>query len=194
MTSGDGYMQFTGTPGEFTYRMAGLSHGDADLTYPDIDYAIFIAYDQVYVYEDGNPKFGPVSYAYGTGATFKVAVESGVVKYYMNSTLLYTSTATPTYPLVVDTALDQNASTIASTVISGSLSGGSNQAPTAVITGPSTGTPGQSLTFDGTSSSDLDGTIASYAWTINGTAAGNEFDVVTYFRNGWHLHGWTYGH
>jgi hypothetical protein len=40
-----------------------------------------------------------------------VAVEGGVVKYYRNSTLVYTSTVTPQYPLLVDTSLNtQNAS------------------------------------------------------------------------------------
>jgi RHS repeat-associated protein len=36
----------------------------------------------------------------------KVAVEGGVVKYYRNSTLLYTSTVAPTYPLQVDASLN----------------------------------------------------------------------------------------
>ena len=44
-----------------------------------------------------------------------------MVKYRKNGTLLYTSTVTPSYPLLVDTALYSNGSTI-SVVISGNLS------------------------------------------------------------------------
>jgi len=35
-----------------------------------------------------------------------VGVENGVVKYYRNGSLLYTSTVAPTYPLQVDTSLN----------------------------------------------------------------------------------------
>ncbi len=41
-----------------------------------------------------------------------------------------------------------------------------NQEPTAVISGPTIGLVGDSLTFDGSNSSDLDGTIASYNWVF----------------------------
>jgi hypothetical protein len=43
-----------------------------------------------------------------------------------------------------------------------------NQAPTAVISGPTSGTQGATLTFNGSGSSDPDGSISSYAWTIEG--------------------------
>src|SRR5438876_6107443 len=46
------------------------------------------------------------SVTYSVPDRFKVAVESGVVKYYRNCTLLYTSTVAPTYPLQVDTSLN----------------------------------------------------------------------------------------
>jgi PKD repeat protein len=44
--------------------------------------------------------------------------------------------------------------------------GGANQAPVAQFTGPTTGTVGTPVTFNGTGSTDADGTIASYAWTF----------------------------
>jgi PKD repeat protein len=43
-----------------------------------------------------------------------------------------------------------------------------NQAPTAMINGPNSGNEGDSLTFDGSGSSDPDGSISSYSWTIEG--------------------------
>ncbi|MEQ8278069.1 MAG: PKD domain-containing protein [Deltaproteobacteria bacterium] len=47
-----------------------------------------------------------------------------------------------------------------------------NQMPSAVIMGPARGLPGETLAFDGTSSSDADGSIVAYRWTFGdgGTA------------------------
>jgi exonuclease III len=39
------------------------------------------------------------------GDLFKIAIEGGVVKYYKNQTLVYTSQMIPTFPLIVDTSL-----------------------------------------------------------------------------------------
>jgi len=40
-----------------------------------------------------------------SGDHLRVAVEGGVVRYYRNGTLLYTSSVTPAYPLLVDSAV-----------------------------------------------------------------------------------------
>ena len=48
-----------------------------------------------------------------------MAVEGGVVKYYRNGTLLYTSTVAPTYPLQVDTSLNTVNAGVYNVVISG---------------------------------------------------------------------------
>lgn len=47
-----------------------------------------------------------------------------------------------------------------------STGGGANQAPTAVVTGPSAGAVGAALSFSGSQSSDPDGSIASYGWNF----------------------------
>jgi DNA/RNA endonuclease G (NUC1) len=47
-----------------------------------------------------------------------------------------------------------------------------NCAPNAVIAGPLGGDEGQTLTFDGSGSSDVDGGQLSYQWSVNGTVAG----------------------
>jgi PKD repeat protein len=60
-----------------------------------------------------------------------------------------------------------------------------NQPPTAVITGPSTGETGASLSFSGSSSSDSDGSIQSYAWSFgNGATATGASAQVTYATAG----------
>lgn len=49
-----------------------------------------------------------------------------------------------------------------------SRGGPTNQSPTALITGPSRGSPGERLTFDGSTSTDADGMIVAYRWDLEG--------------------------
>ena len=85
--------------------MFGLSHGDTDGSYADIDYALFTypATGQVMVFEGGAYRgtFG----TYAAGDVLAVTVEDGVVSYWRNGALLYTSSAAPVYPLVLDVSL-----------------------------------------------------------------------------------------
>jgi hypothetical protein len=88
-----------------SYVMFGLSHGDTDGSYADIDYALY-AYPptgDVRVYENGVSRgaFGP----YSPGDVLRVSVEDGVVSYLKNGSLLYTSLTNATYPLVLDVSL-----------------------------------------------------------------------------------------
>jgi hypothetical protein len=41
-----------------------------------------------------------------TGAVYTIAVEGGLVKYYEDGALKYTSATAPTYPLVLDATID----------------------------------------------------------------------------------------
>lgn len=119
IASGDGYVEFTATENN-TYRMCGLSNGDSNQVYTDIDFAIYPAADgNVYIYEGGVYKgwFG----AYSPGNRFRVSVESGVVKYWKNGALFYTSAVAPTYPLLVDTSLYSPGSTVTNATIAGNL-------------------------------------------------------------------------
>ena len=102
LQSGDGYAEFTATS-RTTWSMLGLSNGNANASYTDIDFAIAAGNGSVYVYESGTSRgsFG----TYAIGDRLRAAVEGGVVRYRKNGTLLYTSALTPQYPLLVDTAL-----------------------------------------------------------------------------------------
>jgi hypothetical protein len=62
------------------------------------------------VFESGSIKGNYVTYQ--AGDHFRIAVESGVVKYLKNGTVFYTSDVRPSYPLIVDTSLYTNGSTI----------------------------------------------------------------------------------
>ncbi len=88
-----------------TYVMFGLSHGDTDGGYADIDFALFTcpATGEVMVFEGGAYRgtFG----SYAAGDVLAVAIEDGAVSYRRNGALLYTSSAAPVYPLVLDLSL-----------------------------------------------------------------------------------------
>jgi len=53
-----------------------------------------------------------------------------------------------------------------------------NQLPTAVVTGPTTGTAGTSVSFSGAQSTDPDGTVASFAWSFGDNTSGTGASVT----------------
>ncbi|MCB9195603.1 MAG: PKD domain-containing protein [Flavobacteriales bacterium] len=92
-------------------RMFGLNNNNTSSSYTDIDYAIYLRSNGIAaIYENGSyiGDFG----TYLTGDTAKVSVEDGVVSYYLNSQLLYTSTVSPTLPLFVDLSINTNGGTL----------------------------------------------------------------------------------
>ncbi len=119
ITSGDGYMEFT--VGAVTrQRFAGLSNGNTGSGFTEIDFAFRLwgvaASGNLDVQENGTYRFLGATYV--AGDVLRVAVESGVVKYYKNGVLLYTSTVAPVYPLQVDTSLGNTNAAVNNAVIS----------------------------------------------------------------------------
>ncbi len=110
MTSGNGYVEWTVAEAD-SYRIGGLGHGDTDQNFTDVDFGLFPYSTSgiLYVIENGT---GKGTFSYVTGDVLRVAVDSGVVKYYKNGVLLYTSLVAPTYPLNFDTSLYQPGATI----------------------------------------------------------------------------------
>jgi alpha-tubulin suppressor-like RCC1 family protein len=106
---GYGFVEFT-APTASAYRIAGLSYGDTNQDYTDIDYAIIVRSDTtVGVYEAGTYRGAMGNYS--ANDVFRVEVRYGVVRYLKNGSLLYTSTVAPRYPLRADVSIrDQNAS------------------------------------------------------------------------------------
>jgi hypothetical protein len=117
LASGNGHVEVTASE-TTTKRMFGLGNGDSSQHYGDIEFALYLAGGAVKVYERGAYRgtFG----MFVPGDKLRVAVESGVVKYRRNGNVLYTSAVTPTYPLLVDTALYSKGATLKSAVVSGS--------------------------------------------------------------------------
>jgi PKD repeat protein len=119
LAAGDGFVEFT-VPEATTGRMLGLSQGNSDQDYPDLDYGLYpTAGGGLYVYEKGAGR-GQIG-TYAAGDRLRVAVEGGSVKYRRNGTLLYSSTVPPAYPLLVDAALYSTGATLANVVLVGEL-------------------------------------------------------------------------
>ena len=117
LVSGSGYVEVTASEAT-TKRMFGLGNGNASTSYGDIEFAIYLDAGTVRVYEKGvlRGTFG----TFVSGDKVRVAVESGVVKYRRNGTLLYSSAMAPVYPLRVDSAFNSQSATLKSAVVSGS--------------------------------------------------------------------------
>lgn len=141
ISSGTGYVEFTASQTS-THRMIGLSNGDGGQGYADIDFALYLdaAGNVARAYEKGVAValFG----AYAVGDVFRVVVDGGTVTYWRNGLLLYTSAQAPVYPLIVDTALYTQPSTLTGVLLAGSnlvdVMGQPTPAPTVTPTPPGT--------------------------------------------------------
>ena len=118
--NGNGYVELT-LPASPGYAMFGLANGDTNQDYADIDFALYTnpGIGRLHVFEKGT--YRGTFAAYAAGDKLKVAAESGVVKYYHNGTLLYTSAQTPTFPLRADIALYSTGATLQNATLSGTL-------------------------------------------------------------------------
>lgn len=106
-----GYLTFTSAENT-TDKAAGLSHGDTDKDLTDIDFAFYLHADGSLTIREGGTHKTTIGGGYAANDVFKVEVKSGTVKYYKNGSLVYTSLSSPTFPLLVDTALRTVGSTI----------------------------------------------------------------------------------
>lgn len=87
-------------------EMVGLTADNTTASFEDIDFAIYTdANGSIYVYENGANKGAVSAWDKTTNNVFKVAVENGVVRYYQNNNLIYTSAVAPTYPLFADCSM-----------------------------------------------------------------------------------------
>lgn len=108
--SGDGAVEFS-TSESTTNKMVGLSNGDSNASYAEIDFALYLrANRDIRVFENGADR-GVVG-TYNAGDLFRVEVTGTTVTYYKNGSLLYTSMDTPTFPLLADTSLHTTGATV----------------------------------------------------------------------------------
>lgn len=114
ITSGDGYMEFAASE-TTALRYAGLNNGNTGTSAAEIKFAIRLQSGFAEVRESGIYK---ANTSFMTGNVFRIAVESGIVKYYKNGTLFFTSTVAPVYPLLVDSSILSLNGTLTNAVIS----------------------------------------------------------------------------
>ncbi len=107
--TGNGFVEFTTSETTFG-KSLGLSKGNTNQNYKDIEFDIQLINGKVFVIEGSRIRgeFGP----YAVGDLFRVEANNDVVTYRHNGTLLFTSAATPAYPLLADAALFQPGATL----------------------------------------------------------------------------------
>jgi hypothetical protein len=148
IASGDGCLEVTAS--ETTRARAfGLGNGNTNTTLGDVDWGIFLTVGGAAEVREQGLYMADTTFV--TGDVFRVAAESGAVKYYKNGGLLYTSQVAPSYPLLVDTSLWSEGATIDNARMTG-----------ATPTPTPTPVPGC-------------GTLQNVVWTdlVNVTATGN---------------------
>jgi hypothetical protein len=113
--STDGYVEFT--VGELnTMWSAGLSHGNDDTTYSDIDFGFrFNGAGYADILENGIYAGGDTTYA--PGDVFRISIANGRVEYSQNGRYLTESARVPQMPLLLDSSLLSMGATIRSAVI-----------------------------------------------------------------------------
>jgi hypothetical protein len=155
ITAGDGYAQFT-ADANGPLRITGLTQSFAVSNPATIAWGVRFQGNVAEVREGGSYK---ADTSFVAGDVFRVAVQSGVVRYSKNGAVFYTSQLAPAYPLVLAAALSNRPSTVSNAMISGAAPSGTS------------GSSGSS----GSSSGSGSGTPASAAWSnpVNVTASGN---------------------
>lgn len=118
---GDGYVQFTAGVTD-KIRFCGLTHSASGTAYAAIDFAIKLTEFGVAEVRENNVYQTDTTYT--ATDVFRVSIEGGVVKYYKNGAVFYTSKGTPSYPLRVDAAMLNLNGTVNNAVI-GAGPGGS---------------------------------------------------------------------
>jgi hypothetical protein len=156
IASGDGYVELTASELP-TFRAFGLSNGNPGTTLAEIKFALRLQNGTIEVRESGVYAADTV---FVPGDLLRVSVVSGQVKYSRNGTVFYTSTLSPTYPLLVDTTLSNLGATLANVVISGASSGGST---------------GATLTISSVAATNVSASAATISWKTN-TAADSQVE------------------
>ncbi|MBT1688276.1 DUF6443 domain-containing protein [Dawidia soli] len=115
----DGWLEFTAS--ETTkVRMIGLSDQNTNSSYNSIDFAIYlVGTGDLRIYENGTEK-ASFPNAYNVGDIFRVERTGGVVRYYRNGVLLYTSLIGSTTLLMADVSIGHLQGTVVGARISAS--------------------------------------------------------------------------
>jgi hypothetical protein len=113
IAAGDGYVEFTASE-ITTQRFIGLSNGNPGTTAQEIAFSIKLSSNSIASVQEHAVYKTEIGYV--PGDIFRIAVVGGVIKYSKNGVVFYTS-GTPTYPLLVDTTFWDTSATINNAVI-----------------------------------------------------------------------------
>jgi len=139
----------------------GLATSNPDTAFGSMEYAIRLrtgGYLEIYESNVRNFYTGP----YAIGDVISIDRNGTTITYRQNGIRLYESTAPSTGDLLVDTSIQTPDSSISNAQVY--LTQVVNQLPTANAGVDQIVNEGVVVNLDGTSSSDADGTIASYSW------------------------------
>lgn len=103
---GDGWLQFD-APVTNLYRMIGFSTDHSGAAYTELTHAIYLRYDGTAVvreYVSGSNVASSPTLSYSAGDRFAIRRENGLVTYYHNGEVFYTSAVSSTGNLRADTA------------------------------------------------------------------------------------------
>src|SRR5438128_1303628 len=99
VTAGDAYLEFTA--GELNKILfCGLTHATTGTSFVDIDFSIKLTEFGVAEARENNVYVSETTYR--VGDVFRIAVQSGAVRFYKNGGSFYMSSKTPAYPLFAD--------------------------------------------------------------------------------------------
>lgn len=115
--------------GDAGRSFVGLTNGSFTVDFTQWDYCIHLSTEantsgtphpagSVFIYQGSPPNLAFLDGVWAEGDTFRIACESGVVRYYHKSTLIYTSAVAPSYPLRVVASMACHDSIIQDLVIS----------------------------------------------------------------------------
>lgn len=110
VTSGDWAFECTLGPDPSGRTFVGVQHGTFSLDYANWDYCIHVStelntsstphpVDSIFIYEGGGANKTYRDGIWNEGDILRIECLNGVVRYYCNCLLLYTSSQAPTYPL-----------------------------------------------------------------------------------------------
>jgi hypothetical protein len=149
----NGYLEFIVRTNNDDLRV-GLSTNKDGMGGNAVDFAFQLQNNSVLNIRENNQDRGTIQNPYNIGDTLRIAVERGIVKYYWNGNLEYTSANTPTLPLYAH-------------IVVHDLGGGANDA---FIFNANAGEFNLVI--------DNPGSNASYQWQLNGVNVGQDTSWV----------------